>query len=256
MSGDDIAVRPLDRLLQQLEGVRRNGSSFSARCPVANHGKGRGDLNPSLSIREDDGQTLVHCHAGCSTTDILAQVGLRLTDLYEGPEHGNIGGRKVATPYDYHDAGGRLLFQVVRYEPKDFRQRHPDGKGGWVWNIRGIEPVLYQLREVLQAIESGATIYLTEGEKDVNRLRALGVTATTNPMGATKWRNSYSETLRGANVVIVPDNDRAGKEHAERVAQNLADKAASVRVLQLHDLPGGGDVSDWLDAGGTVRGTY
>src|SRR5690606_4728186 len=89
--------------------------------------------------------------------------------------------------------------------------------------------------------------------KDVDNLRALGFTATTNPMGAGKWRDEYSESLRGAHAVILPDNDEPGRQHAERVARSLYGVAASVRVLALPDLPEKGDVSDWLKNGGTAE---
>jgi putative DNA primase/helicase len=114
-----------------------------------------------------------------------------------------------------------------------------------------MELVLYQLPKILQAMESDDTIYVVEGEKDADRLNTLGLTATTCPMGAKKWRDSYSESLHDARVVILPDADQAGRDHAAQVAQSLHGRAASVKVLQLPGLPDKGDVSDWLGSGGT-----
>jgi hypothetical protein len=90
-------------------------------------------------------------------------------------------------------------------EPKSFRQLRPDPDkpGKWLWNLDGITPVLYRLPQVLAAVKSGQTIYIVEGEKDADNLHALGLTATCNAMGAGKWRDSYSEALRGASVVII-----------------------------------------------------
>jgi putative DNA primase/helicase len=111
---------------------------------------------------------------------------------------------------------------------------------------------LYRLPEVLQAVAAGTTIYVPEGERDVETLRSLGLIATCNPMGVGKWRATYSATLRGAHVAILPDNDPPGRQHAEQVAQALYGVAASLKVVALPGLPEKGDVSDWMHAGGTV----
>jgi hypothetical protein len=152
---------------------------------------------------------------------------------------------RIATTYDYTDENGQLLYQAVRYEPKDFRQRRPDGKGGWVWNLNGVRLVLYRLPELARA-PSSRPVFVAEGEKDVDRLTEMGLVATTNAMGAGKWRLSYAEALTGREVVILPDNDDPGRKHAQQVAQSLQGKAASVKVVDLLGLPPKGDVSDWL----------
>ncbi|MDY6918453.1 MAG: AAA family ATPase [Chloroflexota bacterium] len=156
--------------------------------------------------------------------------------------------------YDYTDPEGELLYQVVRFQPKTFRQRRPDGNGGWVWNLKGTKPVLYRLPEVLQAVADGQRVYICEGEKDVNGLWGLGLAATTNSGGAGKWRDSYSKALEGADVVIIPDNDGPGRDHATKVAASLHGIAKSIKVLGFPDRDGCHvkDVSDWLQAGGTA----
>lgn len=243
-------MKPVERLLSRLQGIRRSGNGFVARCPAHD------DRTPSLSITEGrDGRALLNCHAGCSPEQVLEALSLTWDDLFaeqkETTRRESMSG--IAHTYDYTDADGRLLFQVVRYEPKGFRQRQPDGQGGWVWHVKGIQPVLYRLLEVLEAIAAGQTVFIVEGEKDVDTLRALGITATCNPMGAGKWRDDYAATLRGGHLVIVPDNDEAGQRHAEQVAQSCYDVADEVRILELPDLAEKGDVSDWIEAGGDAK---
>lgn len=160
------------------------------------------------------------------------------------------GQRRIVATYDYRDEAGDLLYQAVRYHPKGFKQRRPDGQGDWIWNIKEVRLIPYRLPE-LRAADPAATVYVVEGEKDVENLRTLGFVATCNAMGAVKWRAEYNAFLRGRQVVIVPDNDKAGADHARTVASALVGIAASVKVLDLPALPQGGDVSDWLTSGGT-----
>jgi putative DNA primase/helicase len=158
----------------------------------------------------------------------------------------------IRATYDYQDANGTLLFQTVRFEPKGFSQRRPDGAGGWIWNLRGVERVLYRLPELLGA-DPAETIWLPEGEKDVEALVAAGLVATTNPMGAGKWRSNYAKYFRGRSVVLLPDNDAPGREHMLKVARSLVWVASSIKLLWLPNLPVKGDVSDWLSSGGTAE---
>jgi hypothetical protein len=239
-------MTPVETLLARLSGVKETGTGWSARCPAHD------DRRASLSIAsDDDGTVLVKCHAGCGTAAILSAVGLTLKDLF--PSRSGTSRMNIVAEYNYTDADGKLLFQVVRLDPKDFRQRRPDanGKGGWIWNLKGVPRVLYRLPEVRKAVADGQTIYLCEGEKDADRLAKIGLTATTNPGGAGKWCKDYSEVLRGANVVVLPDNDEPGQAHAAKVARKLRAKATSVRIVNLPDLPPKGDESDWLAAGGS-----
>ena len=135
---------------------------------------------------------------------------------------------------------------MVRYEPKDFRQRRPDGQGGWIWNVKGIRLVPYRLPSVLKS----ENIYVVEGEKDVYSLERLGLVATCNAGGAGKWRHEYREHFQGKTVYVIPDADEPGRKHAESVATSLQGVAASLRIVSL---PTGKDVSDWIGAGGTAK---
>jgi Family of unknown function (DUF5906)/D5 N terminal like len=165
--------------------------------------------------------------------------------------------QQVVSTYDYVDESGQLLSQAVRKGPvKRFHQRAPDGNGGWKvgpdgkWTVKGVRLVPYRLTELVAAVPE-ATIYIVEGEKDVDNLRSLGCVATCNPMGAGKWPMDFAEHFHGRNVVILPDNDETGRDHALDVVANLAPVAASVLILELPGLSEKGDVSDWLTAGGT-----
>jgi len=153
----------------------------------------------------------------------------------------------MVAEYDYTDENGDLLYQVVRYEPKGFRQRRPDGRGGgWTYSLGDVRRVPYRLPELIEAASLGKTVYIAEGEKGCNSLIERELSATCNPGGAGKWNDSYSEVLRGADVVILPDNDDPGRKHAEQVARSLHGIAARVRVLELPGLPEKGDVFDWV----------
>jgi len=161
---------------------------------------------------------------------------------------------EIVKTYNYVDESGKLVFQVVRYEPKDFRQRRPDGQGGWIWNLEGVRRVLYRLQELLQA-NPADWVFVVEGEKDVDRLHDEGLIATTCPMGAGKWEDSYSEFLNDrSKVAVVPDNDEPGRRHAQQVAESLSRVGIKANILELPGLPDKGDVSDWFNAGGSKEG--
>jgi RecA-family ATPase len=151
-------------------------------------------------------------------------------------------GHVVAT-YEYTDADGKLLYQVLRYEPKDFRQRRPDGNGGWTWKLNELH-VLYRWPELLKYPDG--TIFFCEGEKDADRVAGLGHCATTVAGG--KWTNECVKSLAGRDVIILEDNDDAGRAKALAAAQTLQGTAKTIRIVSLPDLPDKGDVSDWLDA--------
>lgn len=219
-------------LLARLEGVRRSGSGWIARCPA------HPDRNPSLNIREVDGKLLIYCHAECTAERVCAALGIKMQELFTDSRPAP----QIVATYDYSDENGVPLFQVVRFEPKSFRQRRPEGKG-WAWNLRGIRRVVYRLSEVLRA----QNVIICEGEKDVETARGLGLVATCNPCGAGSWREEYSEVLRGKRIAIIADADDAGRKHAQQVAHSLASKVESLKVAEL---PGSKDLSEWIEKGG------
>jgi len=163
---------------------------------------------------------------------------------------------EITATYDYTDERGEVLYQTVRLEPKDFRQRRPNERGGWEWKLGGVRRVLYRLPDLL-ATDRGEVVLVCEGEKDTDQARAIDFTATTNVGGAGKWRSEYSEALQGREVAIIAHNDAPGHRHAESVARSLYGTAASVKILQLPGVPeDGGDLCDWTDAGGTAESLW
>jgi RecA-family ATPase len=186
-------------------------------------------------------------------------------------KHGPTLGPIVAI-YPYTDETGKLLFQVTRHDPKDFRQRKPDGNGGWIWGVRGIRPVPYRLPDIIEHKEH--TIVIVEGEKDADRLWQHNIPATTNAGGVGKWRPQLSDFFSGCDVVIMPDRDPQkthqktgeplfhddgrpvlpGQDHAQAIARSLSGIAARVRLVELWnhwpEMPLKGDVSDWFERGG------
>jgi 5S rRNA maturation endonuclease (ribonuclease M5) len=186
---------------------------------------------------------------GCDAAQAIRELGGGGNDKEERGQ--------IVCAYDYTDEGGKVIFQICRKDPKsDFPVRRPDGRGNWIWNVQGVSRVLYRLPEVLKA----QTVCVAEGEKDCDNLVKLGFVATTNPFGAGKWRDEYSETLRGKDVVVfgdVGDNDGAGERHTKQVIESLAGKAKSIKRVKLPD--GFHDVSDYIaslpheTAGDTIR---
>jgi hypothetical protein len=150
--------------------------------------------------------------------------------------------------FDYTDENNKLLFQVCRTSNKQFYQRRPNGSGGWINNLKGVRRVIYRLPQLLAG---SGVVYIPEGEKHVDALINLKLQATTSPMGAGKWRAEYAKFLQRRDVVILPDNDDAGRAHAQTVALSLRGVAKRVRVLALPGLGAKGDVINWLEAGGT-----
>jgi RecA-family ATPase len=153
---------------------------------------------------------------------------------------------RVVATYPYVTADGELLYEVQRLDPKDFRQRRPLPGGGYAYKLGDVQRVFYRLPELLKFPD--ATVFLCEGEKDTDRLMSLGLIATTIS-GATKWTKELAEMLLGRDVIVLVDNDLPGADKAIKAAQALHGVAASVRMVLLPNLPDGGDVSDFLDAG-------
>jgi hypothetical protein len=167
-----------------------------------------------------------------------------------GSDHA-VSGRRIVATYDYTDETGALLYQVVRFEPKAFRPRWPTGAGGWTWGLGNVRRVVYQLPDLAEQSRA----YVVEGEKDVEALRAVGLTATTTPGGASAWRDEYAAQIHAAGVedlVIVPDHDLAGEQYAAAVARAAHALGLRARIVRLPGLAPKGDVSDWLAAGHTA----
>ncbi len=264
-----VADRPIEHVLSRFKSVKRSGREFVVRCPAHD------DRVPSLNISEGkDGRVLLLCRAGCSTDAVVAAAGLALADLFpprepSSPPLGATNGHSshAVTPvgareeYFYKDEHGAIVRRVERISlnahdggkpGKQFRQSQPDGHGGWRYSTDGIRAVLYNQSAIEEAIAAGRTVFVVEGEGKVEALRELGYVATTVPSGANApWLPEYTRALTGASVIVLPDNDKPGRAHAEKIVAALRGYAASVRVLELPGLPEKGDIIDWLAAGGT-----
>jgi hypothetical protein len=194
---------------------------------------------------------VIICHAGCDLEAVLVAANLDWTDLF-GEESQRNGRAEIVGTYDYQDEDGHLLFQVIRYSPKSFRQRRPDGAGGWTWKLGNVRRVPYRLPELTAGVAANRWIVVVEGEKDADRLVHAGFVATCNAGGAGKFLPTFAPHFKGARVAILLDNDGAACTHGEQVASMLHGVANEVRVVTLPGLGEHGDVSDWLNAGGSA----
>jgi putative DNA primase/helicase len=240
----DNTLLALDVLLSKFEGVRQTGDNYQAKCPAHD------DSTASLSIRQaSSGAFLFKCFAGCSFKAIIDAIGLTAGHV-TAPKHVTPLPRQIAS-YDYRDLTGRVIYRAVRYEPKDFKQCQPNGAGGWIWNMRGVQRVPYRLNE----LKGHQTIYIAEGEKDVDNLWARGLPATTNIGGAGKWKDEDTIQLRDLGIrkcVLLPDNDAPGKKHMAAVAQSLKRADIAIVTIELLGLAAKEDVSDWFARGKTA----
>ena len=264
-----IAANPLARyLINRGYDLRQSGKNVVTHaCPVTQHKKYHrpNTIDPERNLWHcndcDRGGTVIDwvmIEKNVSIADAMRMLGdeRNSSEPLINERRNKPPRRLIAETYDYTDESGKLLFQCVRYLPKHFSQRQPDGNGGWIWNLEGVRRVLYRLPELLRGLERGLPVIIPEGEKDVDSIVKLGISAavTCNPLGAKKWREECSETLLGANVFVIADKDKDGREHAQKVAASLHGKATRVKVLELPDRDGCQvkDTSDWLAAGGTV----
>lgn len=233
-----------------IKAVRKSGQELSGKCPAHE------DQRASLSFRDGEKGLVVKCFAGCTIEAITSALGLTPAILFT--PNGNLPAappaqRRAIAHYPYNDETGTLLFEVVRYEPKGFSQRQPNGKGGWIWDLSTppVRRVLYRL----QFLKGQEEVYYVEGERDVNSLTSLGITATTNPGGAGKWNDEWTTQLQAAGVkqvVVLPDNDPPGEAQALRVVTACQSAKMKVKIVRLEGLPEKGDVTDWLNAGHTA----
>lgn len=251
----------------------KSGDGYMVRCPAHN------DNTASLKVSDGkNGKLLVHCHAGCEPLTVIDAIKARGLWPDAGPHHrprsaggtatiandnlgsksggkANQSGGKIVAEYDYFDhITGDLLMQVVRKEPKGFFQRRPDPDRPDEW-AKTVPAECRTLYNAARAYNAKGVVLIVEGEKDVDNLAEIGVVATCNPGGAKKWQDSYSEILRGKDVVLVPDDDEPGAEHADMVGAALRGIAKRVRILHLPGLPEKGDISDWLEVEGNDKDT-
>ena len=237
-------MKRLDEILGKLEQVKAAKDGYMACCPA------HMDTNPSLSVRKFRGRIHLKCFAGCAEEDVCMALNITLNDLFQNEVKNRRQKmkKKIVATYDYFNSTGKLIFQVVRYEPKGFAQRRRvDGK--WIWDMKGVKQILYRLPSILSA-SGHEWIFIVEGEKDVETLTKYSIIATTNSGGAGKWHLTDSEPLHGKKIAIIPDNDSVGIKHAHQIALSLHEKASELKIVNLDGLEDKEDVTDWFEKGG------
>jgi 5S rRNA maturation endonuclease (ribonuclease M5) len=239
----------VSRQLEDAITAVRSGHAKDRMCRCPAHEDNQASLHVSPGT---EGQPVVlKCHAGCTTEEIIAEAGLDWNEICKPlDQRSNVTPIRIQpTIYSYVDEEGVELYQALRmYQPdgrKTFKQRHLKN-GTWQWNLNDVRRVVYRLPDVIAAVRDGKTIWLVEGEKDVQSLNNLDEVATTNPMGAGKWLPEYTETLRGATVHIIADADNPGRKHAREVAAQLREADCTVRTFEARE---GKDVTDHLTKG-------
>ena len=260
----------VEDLLSRLDKVKVGlNDSWKARCPA------HLDKTPSLTItvRPTDNAILLHCFGGCPHEAVMEALDLVDADLFNNngttpPPRPKDTGRKPQEPkaktqayptieaaiqavqgthvatWDYtpsfcvarfNTADGKT-FRPFHHDPDGWRQGDPDGK-----------LPLYRLPELMQ---SEGPVFIPEGEKHVDALRALGLNATTSSHGSSSAHRSDWSPTAGRELVLLPDNDPAGEKYDGTVAGiTLAlVPPASVKILPLPGLPPGGDVIEFIEA--------
>lgn len=219
--------------------VKRSQDELIYLCPV--HSEKSGSFHVTISKK------LFHCF-GCgfsgSVIDLVSKLdGISAVEAMKKLSVWEVKLDQKYVPnhyYKYQDETGKELYEVVRFEPKTFRQRHKVGET-WIWNMEGVRRVLYNLPKVLKANR----VWIVEGEKDADNLNKLGFIATCNVGGAGKWAEGYSDCLKGREVVLCGDNDAPGQKHIDQILNSLAGKAKSVRKVVLPS--GYKDVSELIE---------
>lgn len=223
-----------DELLSKLRNVKMTQNGWSALCPAHN------DRKSSLSLTEKDGKELIHCFAGCTYSEIMKELGIsennKLSQL----------NRRIVAVYDYKDEEGNIIYQNVRFEPKEFRQRYFDKNGNEVWNLNHVRRVPYRLKDLIN-LSPLQDVVMTEGEKDADEIKKHGFPATNHK----NWKKEFNYLLKGKLVLIFQDHDRAGVEQAEKTAKLVYEDAETIKIVDCfanEPLPekNGKDVSDFL----------
>ena len=183
-----------------------------------------------------------------------AQVGAILEQRFnvEGGQADRVRPQEwLASAYDYIDEHGEIRYQVLRYEPKTFRQRSRGSDGQWRNSMEGIEALPYHLPDILSRPDD--PIFIVEGEKACDALRKTGLLVTTSHGGAGNWKPELDRWFSGRRIIILPDNDDAGFNHAQKIARRLHGSAEALKIVRLPNLAPKGDIVDWLDAGNTTQ---
>jgi len=252
-----------ETIAKALGNAKQVNGNWLASCPVAGHGRGNGDKNPSLSIKEDNGKLLFHCHGGCDQHSVFDAVRERnLLPALQRQEYSLalIKGELMTMPtleqeWEYKDEAGETLFVKRRFKTntekgKTYSLHKVDAAGRRQGSMTGARIVPYRLPELINAREAGRAIYLVEGEKAADALVSIGAIATTSHAGAGHWPADITQYFAGAVVIVVPDCDAPGWKYAKRVVEALLPVAKAIRVLDFNLPELGDDAYEWVADGG------
>ncbi len=247
---------------QGLVDIRaKSNGQFSADCPSCRNGK--------KNHFYFNAEGVYNCHC-CGIKGNASTYLEKFKNIIDKTKRKNLlqgyglysngnGRKRIVETYSFRSLDGTILHQEVKYDPKGFLQRRPDGNGDFIWNIDGIETVLYHLKEVVES----ETVIIAEGPKDCDNItKHFGYTATTNPMGAGNWKDDYNKYLKNKTVYIFYDRDddptkssyMKGYKHAIAVANQLLGIAKTIKIVDLQEHFNNckiKDISDFIDAGGT-----
>ena len=237
-----------EEFIKYFDGVKKlNANSVKAICPCHN------DKQASLGISAKGGKILINCLAGCNYRDILAEIGLKDSDLFSDEKPRSTWREKIEgyikkpieAVYDYKDATGKYLYSKIRFVGKHIKYAVVDHKADR-YKLGKPEGsyTLYNLPAALKAIKKGVPVYITEGEKDVNTLKDLKYTAVTAG-GVSDWRSEFAHYFTGARVIILPDNDTPGLDLKDKIIKDLKPFAHSIKWV-ITSKAEHGDVTDYL----------
>jgi hypothetical protein len=265
------------QIAEQLGNAKKEPKGFLASCPVPSHGRGNGDKNPSLSIcdTDTDAKVLFKCFGGCSQESVfnaIKDMGLlpelpKMEDIFKDVKPLALASLQrqdnhsftpvVEAEWFYTDEMGENLFvkrrlRVNTPKGKDYRLYRIEN--GVVQHTLGNARIVpYSLPAVQDAIERGRAVYIVEGEKCAESVKGLGLVSTTSHRGASGWPKEINQFFVDANVIVLPDNDRAGEGYSKSVVENLFGVAKSIRVVELPSLEEREDVYDWIHKYGHTK---
>jgi len=262
-------MRPVDLVLERAKNVRKTGSGWLVSCPCPDHGQGRGDRNPSVSITEgDDSRALVNCQAGCQTEDIVAELGLNMSDLFEN-RNGHRGGRsntsqkttstdQPPTLENYAEYVGLPIGFLKELGLKEYRHLgepavsmpYMDANGEVlltrsrvsltskpkVKTRSGDKHRLYGLWKLEEARAAGYA-WLVEGESDSQTLWYEGEPAAGIP-GANGWKSEWAAELEGIDRLYFVVEDGPGEGCWEKLAATpeIRDRLYRVELADVKDV--------------------
>jgi len=250
MASDDIKqIKDKIDIVEYINSIVPLNSKNKACCPFHN------EKTPSFTVYPDSNSFYCYgCHASGDIFEFTQKYFNKT--FFEAKEilakHAGIQTKKktkkqIVATYDYKQ-NGELKFQVVRFKPKDFRQRQPiKNSNEWQWNLKGIKPIPYRVDNWHNPSRKNKTIIIVGGEKDVHSLESIKLPATCNHGGEGKFYDELIPYFKGYDVVIIPDNDKPGKDHAKLVANKLYNVAKKIRVVELPVDKPKQDITDWIE---------